>query len=88
MKSHVKEILIGDTLIEIKSRTDDRHPSGWSVIAFSPELSIRSTKLHRLSGRTAFINSILGSCGLNGVSEHKIEAYQRALSLIIDEATS
>lgn len=88
MKQHVKEILIGDTLVEIKSRTDDRHPSGWSVIAFTPDLSIRSTKLHRPSSRAAFINAILGSCGLNSESQQKIEAFQRALSAILDEATS
>lgn len=88
MNQHVKEILIGDTLVEIKSRTDDRHPSGWSVIAFTPDLSIRSTKLHRPASRMAFINAILGSCGLNGEYHKKIEAFQRALSAILDEATS
>jgi hypothetical protein len=88
MKQHVKEILIGETLVEIKSRTDERYPSGWSVIAFTPELSIRSTKLHRPSGRTAFINAILGACNMNDESQQKIGAFQRALIVLINEATS
>lgn len=88
MKQHVKEILIGETLVEIKSRTDERYPSGWSVIAFTPELSIRSTKLHRPHGRTAFIDAILGACNMSNEPQQKIEAFQRAIAVLIAEATS
>lgn len=80
MKNHVREIVIGNTPIEIKSRTDDRHPSGWSVIAFTPDLSIRSTKLHRDAGRTAFAMAILGAAGMVEADPKEID---EAFSLIM-----
>lgn len=58
----ITEIDIDGTTVEIKSRRDDRHPSGWSVIAFTPELSIRSVKCHRPDALTAFADAIVGSC--------------------------
>jgi hypothetical protein len=81
MKNHVREIVIGNTPIEIKSRTDDRHPSGWSVIAFTPDLSIRSTKLHRDAGRVAFANAILGAADMSDVSDIN---YKKAFPLIME----
>lgn len=64
MKNYVTEIILDEIPVEIKSRTDERHPSGWSVIAFTPELSIRSTKLHREIGFESFAHAIMGACGL------------------------
>lgn len=58
----VTEVTIDGVTVEIKSRRDDRHPSGWSVIAFTPELSIRSVKCHRADALTAFADAIVGSC--------------------------
>jgi hypothetical protein len=88
MKNHVREIVIGNTPIEIKSRTDDRHPSGWSVIAFTPDLSIRSTKLHRDAGRTAFAMAILGAAGMVEAEPQRIDkAFSLIMATIIEVTT-
>lgn len=57
----VTEVDIDGTVVEIKSKRDDRHPSGWSVIAFTPEVSIRSVKCHRQEARAAFADAIVSS---------------------------
>jgi hypothetical protein len=88
MNNHVREIIIGKTPIEIKSRTDDRHPSGWSVIAFTPDLSIRSTKLHRDAGRVAFANAILGAADMSDIPDTEFREAFPLIMQTIKEVTT
>lgn len=86
MNKNIAEIEINDTLVEIKAKRDDRHTSGWSVIAFTPEVSIRSTKLHRSDGLISFCGSIMGACGIfdEDVTENEISSiYNKLQSLIV-----
>ena len=84
MKQRVTEIEINDTPVEIKARTDDRHASGWSVIAFTPELSIRSTKLNRPIAMDSFIDSILGACGSVSTDDAAFHAVRLAVQSVMD----
>lgn len=88
MKSHVKEIIVNNCVVELKSRTDERYPSGWSVIAFTPEHSIRSTKLHRDWARQMFADAIIGSCDLIGASPTVINKAKIQILDAIKEVTA
>ena len=57
----VTEISIDGEVVEIKSKRDERHASGWSVIAFTPHISIRCVKCHRTDGLSAFADAIVAS---------------------------
>lgn len=81
----VTEVTIDDVTVEIKSRRDDRHPSGWSVIAFTPELSIRSVKCHRADALTAFADAIVGSC-IGAVPDLESASTINAMCLEVEQA--
>lgn len=66
MNKSVTEIILNDIPVEIKSKPDARHTSGWSVIAFTPDISIRSTKLHRDPVVDSFAAAIIGACDAEG----------------------
>ena len=58
----ITEVDIDGTYVEIKSKRDTRHTSGWSVIAFSPSCSIRSVKTHRQDFLDDFARAIVSAC--------------------------
>lgn len=79
----VVEVEVDGEVIEIKSKRDDRHVSGWSVIAFTPSCSIRSIKCHRPDLREAFTDAIVASVTEEPTDEER-NAVNAAILSIID----
>lgn len=66
MNTNVTEIIFNSTVVELKARPDAQTVSGWSIIAFTPDVSIRCTRIHNQKALTRFIEAILGACDAEG----------------------
>lgn len=76
MNNNITEYEVNGVVVEIKSRRDEAQISGWSTIAFTPDISIRCTKLHRKSSMTAFATAILASCGSDEAPDDLVAAIE------------
>lgn len=80
----VTEVDIDGAFVEIKSKRDNKHASGWSVIAFTPSVSIRSVKTHRQDFLDDFARAIVSSCYDGDRFEIYVTEVADAIQEIID----
>jgi hypothetical protein len=80
----ITEVDIEGVVVEIKSRRDTSHVSGWSVIAFTPSCSIRSVKTHRPDFLDDFARAIVASVYDGMRYEEFAQEVAEAVKSIID----
>lgn len=81
MNTNVTEVIFNSTAVELKARPDSQTVSGWSVIAFTPDVSIRCTRIHNQKSLARFIESILGACDADG-EDHEYELLESKIAAI------
>ena len=82
----VTEVRVDNALVQIKSKTDEDAPSGWSVIAFTPSCSIRCTRVHDYTWFACFVRAIIEAAGTDDYddSQHYFKRVAEAVQSIID----
>jgi len=81
----VTEIAIGQYYVDIKSKRDDRHHSGWSVIAFTPSCSLRCVKCNREDTLLKFASAVVAA---TADDEETDATYEDYITLVIDAVKS
>jgi hypothetical protein len=64
MNQNVVEIDVGEVIVEIKARREPKLPSGWSVIAFTPNCSVRCSRVNMPRVLDSFVWAILAVSGV------------------------
>ena len=76
----VISIEINRTEVELKSRREVGSPSGWSLIAFTPSCSLRTTRLHLPSKLTCFASAI--AAAVDDYEDESVTAIEEAIKSI------
>ena len=82
----ITSLELNGTEVELKSRRESGSPSGWSIIAFTPSCSLRTTRIHLPSKLTAFASAIAAAVDdYEDESVTIIEAAIKSITLNLDK---
>jgi len=76
----VTSIELNGTEVELKSRREAGSPSGWSIIAFTPCCSLRTTRLHLPAKLTLFASAI--TAAVDDYEDESVTAVEEAIKSI------